>query len=141
MANVPSTDPNRFGPHSAGLTAFLGQVLELSDEQLSAMATRHRDLDKDAGRTLTECLGRAPLAQRSAVDKVSRETYHQVKGRLRKVGGRLASLSADLALEGAARAIAFPGVVDEEQFDLAVAPFAAVGIDCRALSRMGLVEE
>ena len=141
MTATTSADPNRFGPHSAGVTAFLDQVLELSDEQLSAMAKRYMQLDKDTGLTLTECLGRAPLAQRSAVDKVSRETYHQVKGGLRKVGGRLASLSGDLALERAARAVAFPGTVDKEQFDLAVAPFVAVGIDCRALSQMGLVEE
>ncbi len=66
MAQVPSTDPNRFGAHSAGLTAFLDQVLELSDEQLSAMATRYTDLDKDAGRTLIQALDRAPLAQSSA---------------------------------------------------------------------------
>ena len=140
MANVPSTDPNRFGPHSAGLTAFLGQVLGLSDEHLRVVTATYDELDKDEFDRLSLSLDRSRLAERSAVDKVSRETYHQIKGRLRKVGGRLASMSGDLALWHAGRAIAFPGTVDEEQFDLAVAAFVAVGIDCRALSRMGRVE-
>ena len=113
----------------------------MSDDQLGAMATRYRELDKDEADRLSLSLDRSRLDQRSAVDKASRATYHQIKGRLREVGGRLASLSGDLALWRAARAIAFPETVDEEQFDLAVAPFVAVGIDCRALSRMGLVEE
>lgn len=141
MGNVPSTDPNRFGPHSAGLTAFLGQVLDLSDEELRVVAAAYDELDKDEVDRLSLSLDRSRLAERSAVDKVSRQTYHQVKGRLREVGGRLASMSGDLALWQGARAVAFPETVDEEQFDLAVAPFVEAGIDCRALSQMGLVEE
>lgn len=141
MTDTPSASPNRFGPHSAGLAVFLDHVLDLSHEQLSILTATYDELDKDEADRLSLSLDRALLDQRSAVDKASRGTYHQIKGRLRMVGGRIASMSGDLALWQAARAIAFPETVDEEQFDLAVAPFVAVGIDCRALSQMGLVEE
>lgn len=141
MTDTPSADPNRFGPHSSGLRMFLDEVLELSDEQLDTVAARHRGLSKEDAHDFAARLARVPLTESSAVDKASRATYHQIKGRLRAVGGRLASLSGDMALSLVARAVAFPEKLDEEQFDLAVAPFVAVGIDCRALSRMGLVEE
>lgn len=134
-------DPNRFGSNSVGVTAFLRQLPELSAKQLGVVIASHDDLDESEAEALSLELDRAPLAERSAVDKASRATYHQLKGRFREVGGRLASMSGDLALWQAARAIAFPEKLDEEQFDVAVAPFAAVGIDCRALSQMGLVEE
>ena len=140
MSGNTSSNPNRFGPHSAGLTAFLDLVLELSDEQLSAVATRRMELEKDAARILSKRLDRAPLAARSAVDKASRATFQRLKGRLEEVGGGPALMSGDNAVWHAGRAIAFPGTVDEEQSDMAVAPFVAVGIDCRALSQMGLVE-
>ena len=51
----------------------------------------------------------------------------------------MVDVTGDLALWFGARAIAFPETVDDEEFEVAVAPFVAVGIDRRALSQMGRV--
>lgn len=80
MSDVLGADPSRFGQHSSGLRKFLDEVLELLDEQLGTVAARHREIGKENVHNLHECLNRASLTDRSAVDKASRATYHQIKG-------------------------------------------------------------
>ncbi len=141
MSGKASTDPNRFGANSAGLCRLVDEVLQLSDEQWLTVGETSQDVSSLITSDLIARQNRADLSQRSAVDKLLDETFQSLKVRLREVGGRPLSLGARVALWVGAYAVAFPGVISDEEFDVAVAPFVAVGIDCQGLSRLGLVEE
>lgn len=141
MSGKTSANPNRFGANSAGLRGLVDEVLRLSDEQWLKVAEARREVDPRVRRELTDQLHSGDLSERSAVEKLLNETFQSRRVRLREVGGRPLSMNAREALWSGGYAVAFPDRVGAEEFDLAVAPFAAVGIDCRALSRMGRVEE
>lgn len=141
MSGVTSADPNRFGTNSAGLSRLVHEVLQLSDEQWLDVAKSRRDVSSRITRELTARLHSGDLSERSAVERLLGATFQSLRGRLREAGGRAASLGARGALWSGAYAVAFPDLVSAEEFDMAVAPFVAVGIDCRALSQMGPFEE
>lgn len=134
-------NPNRFGANSAGLRRWVHEVLELSDEQWLSVGETSQEVSSLITTELIARQNKADLSQRSAVDKLLDETFQSLRGRLREVGGRPLSMNARAALWSGAYAVAFPDLIGDEEFDVAVAPFMAVGVDCRALSRMGLVEE
>lgn len=141
MSGKSSANPNRFGANSAGLCRLVDEVPQLSDEQWLTVAEARRGLDPRARRELTDQLHSGDLSERSAVEKLLNETFQSLRVRLREVGGRLLSMGARGALWSGGYAVAFPDRVGGEEFDVAVAPFVAVGIDCGALSQMGRVEE
>ena len=141
MSGATSADPNRFGANSAGLSRMVDEVLQLSNEQWLTVAETRRDVSSQITRELTARLHSGDLSERSAVEKLLDGTFQHLRERLREVGGRPLSMGARGALWSGAYAVAFPDLVSAEEFDVATAPFVAVGIDCQALSRMGLVGE
>lgn len=141
MSGTISADPNRFGANSAGLRGLVDEVLKLSDEQWLIVGEASREVSSLITRELTAHLHSGDLSERSAVEKLLNETFQSLRVRLREVGGRPLSMNAWGALWSGGYAVAFPDRVGAEEFDVAVGPFVAVGIDCRALSQMGLVEE
>ena len=120
---------------------MVDEVLELSDEQWLKVAEARREVDPRVRRELTNQLHSGDLSERSAVEKLLNETFQSRRVRLREVGGRPLSMNARGALWSGGYAVAFPDRISAEEFDVAVAPFVAVGIDRRALSQMGRVEE
>lgn len=136
-----STDPNRFGPHSAGVRALGRSIRRLSAEKWRTVVEVDAQRQKEGVLEVIEVLGSAPSAPRSAVEAASDRLIADIKQDVKAAAGLLASVGLRVMVPVAAKAVAFPEKLDEEQFDMAVAPFVAVGIDCRALSQMGLVEE
>lgn len=141
MSGKTSANPNRFGANSAGLCRMVDEVLHLSDEQWLSVGQASREMVSLRAPDVTDRQNRADLSQRSAVEKLLDETFQSRRVRLREVGGRPLSLGARVALWAGAYAVAFPDLIGDEEFDVAVAPFVAVGIDGRALPQMGRVEE
>ena len=116
-------------------------MLQLSDEQWLSVGEASRQMISLRAADVTDRQNRADLSERSAVEKLLDETFQSLRVRLREVGGRPLSMRARGALWAGAYAVAFPDLIGAEEFDVAVAPFVAVGIDCGALSRMGRVGE
>src|SRR5699024_2705391 len=139
MSRRPSTNPDRFGPHSAGVLEFFDAAEQLNTDQwLEVAAVRRRGYAKENAaeyHRIFELQDHAPLTQRSAVGKLADRTFQDAKGPVRDMD-RASALALRSAISMAAYAVAFPELL-EEQFDLAVAPFVAVGIDCHGLARMG----
>lgn len=140
MSNL-STDPNRFGPHSAGVRALGQSIRRLSAEDWRRAVEVDAQGEKEAVLAVIEVLGSASSAPRSAVEAASDRLIADIKQDVKAAAGLLASVGLKVIVPVAAKAVAFPEKLTEEQFDVAVAPFVAVGIDCRAMSQMGLVEE
>lgn len=91
--------------------------------------------------TVIEALKRAPSTPSSAIEAASERLILDIKQDVKAAAGLLASVGLRVMVPLATTAVAFPDQLDEAQFDVAVAPFVAVGIDCRALSQMGLVQQ
>lgn len=140
MGESKSLNTNRFGPHSAGVRALGQSIRRLSAEDWRRAVEVDAQGEKEAVLAVIELLGSAPSAPRSAVEAASDRLIADIKQDVKAAAGLLAAVGLKVIVPVAAKAIAFPEKLDEEQFDVAVAPFAAVGIDCRALLQMGLVE-
>jgi len=114
----------------------LEAVRGLSDNHWSTVVSTNLSRDKYVYRSVG-----ATLAERSAVDRLVETVTVEpdLIARLRP-DGRSVAIASQAFLPLAAWSVAFPELLDARQFEAAVAPFVAAGIDCHGLAPMGRVE-
>lgn len=142
MASRHSTDPNRFGPHSAGVIRFADQAKTLAGREWASVAEMARDVESSEifRENLENLKGRSP-ALASAVRRLLEEVYQADHESIRDSAGRLGARRVRAALEYAGFAVAFPEMFSVDGFELFTSPFVGVGIDCKELSEMGEVQD
>lgn len=126
---------SRFGPNAEAVLSFADAVKALSSDEWAAVFAAHKARDVGLYGAAIDQLAKAPLTQRSAIEKLCFALADAPEVRTAVDGfGRLERAAVTSIVPLAMKAIAFPDKLGEAEWQAVTAPFVAGGIDCAALA-------